>query len=97
MDSPVRSVTEHEPWGRSSYPNAAVYGNRRSLRQECRLRRRTQRCIELGAVEFGRIAGEPRLAGLPEPPGNVFHTIFEAAPVALKCVAPIMLGDEFFE
>src|SRR6266566_2425942 len=76
----------------SGYPNTAENGNRRAFRQEGRSRCDAERLGEFRTVQFGRIAEELRPAGLPQPPGDVLHAIFETAAVALPGIPPIVLG-----
>src|SRR6266478_3843295 len=81
----------------SGYPNTTVNSNRGAFRQEGRSRRDAERLGEFRTVQFGRVAEELRPAGLPQPPGDMLHAIFETAAVALPGIPPIVLGDEFFE
>src|SRR5262245_28301665 len=73
----------------------AIHADFRALGQKGRAGRPRQALGKAGAIDKVDVAVELGADRLPDPPWWMHHLIFLAAPVALRCVAPVVVGDEF--
>src|SRR5579863_1242652 len=75
---------------------SGIYRHRRSIREERRHRRALQRAGEIRSVQSLGINVERGVHDVPDSPARMAHLIFHRPAIALRRVAPIVLGDEFF-
>src|SRR5262245_25872757 len=73
----------------------AIHADFRALGQKGRAGGPRQALSKPGAVDKVDVAVELGADRVPDPPRWMHHLIFLATPVALRCVAPVVLGDEF--